>query len=211
MHAPSHDPPSHRARLIGLLGVDGAGKTTQATMTAEWLKSRGQRVILHPNESLQPLKSAFRSIAERRGQPFVDRFLSSESVQLALTVVKWNTMAKINSLISSADFIVLDRYVQCQIASANCQGLSNRGLIEDLCSVLPPLDLTIFMDIPVSEAVVRIRRRGTDEPEAPFMESHSREYMRLLETQRHVRINAARSVDVIQRDIRTAISAAFDL
>ena len=97
-----------RAHLVALIGIDGAGKTTQAARLVAWLEARGERCTLHPNESLQSVKYALAHVAAAMGHEDAVALLGPETHQLVLSAIKWNTSADDFFLIESAQLSRFD-------------------------------------------------------------------------------------------------------
>ena len=55
--------------FIAIEGIDGAGTTTQARMLAEWLRSRGRKVILTSEPSDTPAGRLIRDVLARKEKP----------------------------------------------------------------------------------------------------------------------------------------------
>lgn len=198
--------------FITLEGVEGAGKTTQAKMLAEWLSTLGlpvletrepgagevcgqiRAVLLNPaNTELAPMTEALLLAADRAQHV-------AETLRPALEQGK---------------IIVCDRYADSFFAY---QGYG-RGL--DMATLtalnaaaaggLAP-DITLLLELPPEAGLARTKLRGaSDRMEQEQMDFHRRlsdGYRKLAEQnpQRIKRINAAQAEARVQADMRAALA-----
>lgn len=193
-----------RAHLIVLIGLDGAGKTTQAAMLAEWLRQRGYQAAIHPNESLDSFKSALHSIAVKHGYPDGDAMVGLETRQLLFAVIKWNTMIKMRDLLGQDNlFVVMDRYSYCQVAAARYLLGDKAWLIEEFFASCPRPDVTFFLDVSAATAERRMTARATETLIIPrwFLEGHAAAYRGLPEAKQFVVVDGEQTVAAVSRDI----------
>jgi dTMP kinase len=203
-----------RARLIVLIGNDGAGKSTQAQRLVDWLTARGEVALLHPNESLQPIKSALNAVAAERGVADAEALLGRETSQIAYVALKWNTMIKMREALGQPGvFVVLDRYAYCHIASVRAQGLRCREIVEELFGVFPKPDLTLFLDVTPQTAIERMVRRAPNLPplSRDYLEAHARAYWTLPAAADFVRVDGEQSADAVHSRLRTEVARRFGL
>lgn len=197
--------------FITLEGVEGAGKTTQAKMLAEWLSSLGidvlatrepgagaigaqiRAVLLNPaNTELAPMAEALLLAADRAQHV-------AETLRPALTAGK---------------VVVCDRYADSFFAY---QGYG-RGLdiptltaLNDAAAGGLAPDITLLLGLSPDAGLKRAARRGaSDRMEQEQMNFHRRlsdGYMQLAaaDPRRIKRIDAAQAPDQVQADIRAAL------
>jgi dTMP kinase len=209
---PRLSPLVKRAHLVVLIGNDGAGKTTQAHRLVEWLEGRRQRAILHPNESLQPVKQALHAVSRDLGYENPEGLLGPETCHLAYAILKWNTMARLDGPLREAGaFVVMDRYAYCHIASMRAQGLAHARVVERLFSIFPEPDLIVYLDVTPETARRRMEARGLDrELQSPtYLERHARAYWELEEARRFVRIDGERPADDVAEELRSQMRRRF--
>lgn len=200
------EPMQKRAHLVAFIGIDGAGKTTQTRLLAEWLRAKGYPVVLHPNESLQPARAMFNDIAHRMGYEDYTAMLGLETRQLITAVLKWNTMIKVREELAVAgQFVVMDRYTFCQVAAARYLQVENAWLIQRLFDIFPQPDLTLFIDITAEEAL----RRGVKTPPLSFIKGHSLAYRELPEAKDFVFVNGERAIETVRDEIREHMKQRF--
>jgi dTMP kinase len=201
-----------KAHLVALIGLDGSGKTTQADLLTAWLRDRGHAVVLHPNESLQPVKRVLTDIARDSGYQDLATMLGVDTAQLMIAILKWNTMAKVEPFLGcEGQFVVMDRYGYCQVAAANYLGIEAAWLVERLYSSFPAPDLTMFLEIDPQTALRRLEARNSDVIPLPlsFLEGHRSAYRQLPDARRFVSVDASRSVEEVRDEIRRHVEARF--
>ncbi len=145
--------------FISLEGVDGSGKSTQASMLAEALRGRGHEVIHVREPGGTPLGEDVRDIVLGADamSPWAEAFLfAAARAQLVADVIAPALVA--------GTWVVADRFLDSSLAY---QGAA-RGLgIAEVASInahgiggsMP--DLTIILDIPPGAAVDRRAGRGS--------------------------------------------------
>jgi dTMP kinase len=148
-----------RGLLVVLEGPEGAGKTTQHRLLAEWMAANGRallalrepggtvvgdeirRILLDPSSDIVPRAEALLYMASR--------------AQLVETAIR--------PALERGDVVLLDRFF---LATYAYQG-KGRGIPDDelrkandvATQGLRP-DLTLFMTIPVAEGLARAKQRG---------------------------------------------------
>jgi dTMP kinase len=145
--------------FISLEGVDGSGKSTQASMLADALRGRGHEVIHVREPGGTPLGEDVRDIVlgPDAMSPWAEAFLfAAARAQLVADVIE--------PAISAGTWVVADRFIDSSLAY---QGAA-RGLgIAEVASInahgisgsMP--DLTIILDLPPGAAVDRRAGRGS--------------------------------------------------
>jgi dTMP kinase len=145
--------------FISLEGVDGSGKSTQASMLADALRARGHEVIHVREPGGTPLGEDVRDIVlgPDAMSPWAEAFLfAAARAQLVADVIE--------PAIAAGTWVVADRFIDSSLAY---QGAA-RGLgIAEVASInahgisgsMP--DLTIILDLPPGAAVDRRAGRGS--------------------------------------------------
>jgi dTMP kinase len=193
------------AVLVAIIGIDGAGKTTQAGILGKRLAAEGWPVAVHYSEPLGPLRTVYDAAAEELG--FRDRvaMLTPDIDVLLAATLKLNSMMKAAEALRREDsVVVMDRYAYCLLASGRCQKVANIALLEKILAVLPEPDMTIFIDIEPEKAARRIQARGTDESETEFLSGFRSSYLDLMAVHGFQRIDGSGSI----ADTADAIYAA---
>ena len=99
------------------------------------------------------------------------------------------------------DFLVCNRYRDSNIAYGLANGLEKKWL-ENLDLGLPKPDLTILIDIPITESVIRkTKNRDRYEKNKKFLKNVKSRYMKLATMKRWKIIKGDRSKGEVSKDI----------
>ena len=145
--------------FISLEGVDGSGKSTQASMLAEALRGRGHEVIHVREPGGTPLGEDVRDIVLGPGamSPWAEAFLfAAARAQLVADVIE--------PAIAAGTWVVADRFIDSSLAyqgAARGLGITEVATINahGIGGSMP--DLTIILDLPPGAAVDRRAGRGS--------------------------------------------------
>src|SRR5438132_954411 len=155
----SHSP----GRFIVFEGLDGAGTTTQSRLLAEKLQSKGRTVFLAHQPSDGPVGLLIRQIlAGRTATPQADGKLGvvDERVMALLFAADRldHLTAQIEPRLARGEDVILDRYT---LSSLAYQGASvSHDFIQLANRYARKPDLTLFLYVPASAALERVRARG---------------------------------------------------
>ena len=148
-----------RGRFISLEGVDGSGKSTQASMLADALRDREHEVVAVREPGGTPLGEAIREVVlgPDAMSPWAEALLfAAARAQLVADVIR--------PALEGGKWVVADRFLDSSLAY---QGTA-RGLgIERVAQVNAPAiedcmpDLTIIIDIAPGSAADRRAGRGS--------------------------------------------------
>jgi len=153
-----------RGFFIVLEGVDGTGKTTQASLLAEALEKRGLKVVLtrEPSDGLSGKK-----LREYLRGP--TRHLSAEQ-ELALFMEdrREHVEAVIRPALEQGRIVISDRYYFSSAAYQGALGLDPEWILAEHEKFKAPRpDLAIFLKLPVAEALARGSGKVRQVIEAP--------------------------------------------
>lgn len=195
--------------FIVLEGPDRSGKSTQASLLKAWLEERGREVVVTREPGGTRLSEQIRKILldpKSNIEPMTELFLYETSR------VK-HTLEKILPALKAGKVIICDRYT---LSTTAYQGYG-RGLdlktVETLNRIatmnLKP-DLTLVLDIPDRIFAQREHlRAGRDRMERQsdlFRRRVNRAYKLLARRPGVTRVDAGRSIDEIQGDIRARVA-----
>jgi dTMP kinase len=186
-------------------GPEGAGKTTQARLLADWLEARGEEVFLtrEPGGGLPWLRQALLS-------PGAPHPLSPEAEYLLFSADRAEHSRRIGEALARGAWVISDRYLDSSLAY---QGYG-RGLDLDwmlqVARKAAPLKprLTFLLDLPPEEGLSRAKEKNRFEAMDLAFHARVRQgYLELArkEPGRFVILDASRPVEVIQEEIRRAI------
>ncbi|MGB1712381.1 MAG: dTMP kinase [Miltoncostaeaceae bacterium] len=145
--------------FISLEGVDGSGKSTQASMLSEALRRRGHEVIHVREPGGTPLGEDVRDIVlgPDAMSPWAEAFLfAAARAQLVADVIE--------PAIAAGAWVVADRFIDSSLAyqgAARGLGITEVAAINahGIGGSMP--DLTIILDLPPGAAVDRRAGRGS--------------------------------------------------
>ena len=196
-------------RFFVLDGLDGVGKSTQQRLLCRWLEERGQQVVACRDPGSTGLGETIRSVLLAREGVAIDRraemlLYMAARAQLVEEIVRPALLA--------GKTVVSDRFL---LANVVYQGHAGGLDVDEIWGVgrvatggLEPT-LVLLLDMAPDAAAGRIRR------ERDRMEEQGDEFRRRVREgflteaaknrERIVVINAARSIDDVQADIRAAV------
>jgi len=195
--------------LITMEGPEGSGKTTQAARLAQYLRQRGREVVLtrEPGGTLigDKIRTILHDPTHSEMCPWAEVFLYSASrAQLIAQVIE--------PALAAGKVIISDRFFDSTLAYQGFgRGLDLAALrdISRLATGGRVPDLTLYLDIPPAQG---LRRRLSNEEEwnrldreaLAFHQRVRAGYLELArkEAERWVVIDAARSMEEVQRDVR---------
>ena len=127
-------------------GLDGSGKSTSAKDLARRLDAR---FMTTPSPVVREFRDEL--IASFDG--------CQEACQLFYLATLFSAAEEIKRLLAGGTSVVLDRYFLSTQAYAAFRG--SRLHMDSLSSLLPPADLTVFLDVPLSLRQERLKTRAT--------------------------------------------------
>ncbi len=206
--------------FITFEGVDGCGKTTQRQRTAAWLRERGLDVVETFEPGDTPLGREIRGLLLHEA----DAPVPEAELLLFLADRAQHVRRVIEPALARGAVVLCDRYTDSTLAYQ----MAGRGL--DEARLAPALalaeggvrpHLTLWFDLPVSEALARMRRRERaggeatrmDEERRSFHEAVRAGFARLAEAspERIHRVDAAGDVETVQQRVRGILASALGL
>ncbi len=198
-------------KFVVLEGVDGSGKSSQATALAEWLEHAGCRVVCCHDPGSTPLGDAVRDVLlhrkELRLDPEAEMFLYMASrAQLVREVIQ--------PALRNGDWVVSDRFLMSNIVyQGHAGGLDIEAIREAgeiaTCGIQP--DLTLVLDIDLDTASVRMNRP------LDRLESRGEEYHKKVRNGYHIEaqsedavlIDATADTDKVRTEIIAVTQSTF--
>jgi dTMP kinase len=196
--------------FISFDGVDGAGKSTQIRLLADWLRSRGKTVVTCRDPGSTPLGERLRSLLlDHHDTPIHRRaemlLYMAARAQLVEEVIR--------PALAAGQWILSDRFLLANVVyQAHAGGLPPDEVWrvgEVAIGGIRPR-LTLLLDMPAAEAATRIQR----EPDR--MEAQGLDYLErvrqgfLLEAtsrpEEIITINAARDPQMVHQDVLQAVA-----
>jgi len=141
--------------LIAIDGIDGAGKTTQASRLCRDLASAGLDVVASREPTAGPAGQKIRSLAESglRATP-------EEELRLFQEDREQHVGSLVVPALQAGKCVVLDRYFLSTVAYQGARGLDHVALLAE-CEVRFPIpNLAVFLDVDAEVGVHRVEARG---------------------------------------------------
>lgn len=202
---PLNTRPNHPGFLLVLEGIDGTGKSTQARLLAENLRSRGHRVIL----SREPTDGAFGR--RLRDSATTGRLSAEEELQLFLQDRREHVETLIEPALRGGEIVILDRYYFSTMAYQGIRGFDPREIRRANEDFAPQPDLLLLLDLPLDLALQRIGIRdgaGNEFEQRDALQGCSRIFHSVQDEFLRV-IDASGSVEEIQQSILGAVTPAL--
>jgi len=207
-----------RGHFITFEGVDGCGKTTQRKVTADWLRGRGMEVM----ETFEPGASVLGAELRRLLLNSEHKPAPETELMLFLADRAQHVHEIIQPALEGGVTVLCDRYTDSTRAYQLAGRKLDADLLEEMLAVaefgVRP-DLTLWFDLPVSEALQRMRGRTALGEVATRMDEECRTFHESVRTGfeaicrrepgRIRRIDAEGIVEEVQRRVREVISEVF--
>lgn len=195
--------------FIAFEGGDGAGKSTQVTALAEWLRGRGIDPVVTREPGGTPLGSQIRELLLHGSDvgPRAEALLfAADRADHVATLIR--------PALQRGDVVITDRYIDSSIAYQGAGRALEAADIAYLSSwgtdgLVP--DLTILLDVTPDTGRARRSGRVEDRLEAEAEAFHQRvrdHFLALAEAapQRYLVLDAARPVDELTAAIRDRVA-----
>jgi dTMP kinase len=207
--------------LIGVEGLDGSGKSTQIYLLKRWLELEGYRVFFTEWNSSVVVKQATRKAKK-------SQLLTPTTFSLIhCTDFADRYERQILPLLRAGHIVLADRYIYTAFARdsvRNCNG----DWLRNLYSFAKHPDITFFFKVPQETALGRIlagrpslkyHEAGMDmgfsqdpyESFRIFQGKINEQYEKLTDEYNFVVIDATRSIEEQQRQVRKIVSERIDL
>jgi dTMP kinase len=202
-----------RAPFFSLDGIDGAGKSTQCRLLADWLRSQGHKLIECVDPGGTEIGAILRTLLlGHRG----DMNLACEALLFMASRAQL-TAEVIRPALESGTIVIADRFLLANVVYQGYGSGLDRDRLYDIGKFatggLEP-DMTFVLDLPPALAVKRrkvmpdrLESRGSD-----FHEKVCAGFRREAELRpdRVVLVDAAQSAELIQERIRQEVSRVLD-
>ena len=193
-------------------GGDGSGKSTQAVLLEEWLRSQGRTVVRTREPGGTDVGNEIREIVlHRRGHiaPRAEALLyAADRAHHISTVVR--------PALQRGEIVLQDRYLDSSVAYQGVGRELEAGEIRDLSlwaaeGLLPDVTVLLDLDVAIGRGRLDESRTRFDRLEAEAAEFHGRvreAYLALAaaEPERFLVLDATRPVDDIAAAVRSRVS-----
>ncbi|MFQ6070058.1 MAG: dTMP kinase [Candidatus Aminicenantales bacterium] len=146
--------PVKKGLLIVFEGIDGSGKSTQASLLKRKLEKRGYDVACfsEPSESRWGLKIKKEAL-------FPDSLTPEEELSLFVRDRKENVKKNVLPALKRGKIVILDRYYFSTISYQGAKGIDTRRIRDMNESFAPRPDLVFILDVEPETGLKRIRDR----------------------------------------------------
>lgn len=185
-------------KLIVIEGIDGTGKSTQATMLAEALRAQGHEV----RQSFEPTNGPWGK--KVRESATTGRLSIEEELSYFIKDRKQHVEELITPTVEAGNTVVLDRYYFSTMAYQGARGIDPQAIRVENEAFAPQPDVLLILDLPVDKALSRIGVRDGEANE--FEQRESLQYCRDMflslkdEPFAHV-ISADQSIEAVHAEI----------
>ncbi len=142
--------------LIALEGVDGCGKSTQAEMLAASLEKAGHQVVLTREPTHGPAGQKLQSYLLGPSR----HLTPEEELGLFMEDRREHVAQIIKPSLERGRVVVTDRYYYSSVAYQGALGLNPDDILAANESFSPVPDLVFILDLPVTEALARLAKKG---------------------------------------------------
>ncbi len=194
--------------LIVIEGIDGTGKSTQATMLAEALRKSGREVV----QSFEPTNGPWGK--KLRESATTGRLSIEDELEYFINDRREHVEQLIIPTIESGGIVILDRYYFSTMAYQGARGIDPQAIRVRNETFAPQPDVLIILDLDVDIALQRIGVRDGEANE--FEKRESLDFCRKLflslqdETYAYV-IDANTDITEVNASVMAAVHAQLGM
>ena len=194
--------------LIVIEGIDGTGKSTQATMLAEALRKSGREVV----QSFEPTNGPWGK--KLRESATTGRLSIEDELEYFINDRREHVEQLIIPTIKSGGIVILDRYYFSTMAYQGARGIDPQAIRVRNETFAPQPDVLIILDLDVDIALQRIGVRDGEANE--FEKRESLDFCRKLflslkdETYAYV-IDANTDITEVNASVMAAVHAQLGM
>jgi dTMP kinase len=207
-----------RGKFITLEGGEGAGKSTQVKLLADFLCGKGIEVVQTREPGGSPSAEAIRELWLTKDAGYWDTFTE---LLLVMAARREHLVKTIIPALDRGAWVISDRFVDSTRAYQGiCQELGLEAVEEIYRRVAPDFepDLTLLLDLPAEEGIARMAKRSSpdnryDQNNIEFHHKLRVAYLFLAEKYmpRFRTINASAAVPAVAAAIERAVRGYFKL
>lgn len=196
--------------FISFEGIDGVGKSTQLEMLQAYLLEKGHTVIRTLEPGGTELGQEIRHLLLHRKGDVAPR---AEALLYAADRAH-HVATKIRPSLARGEIVLTDRFFDSSVAYQGAARDLDVNQVRDISlwavdNLIP--DLTILLDLPAEEAMSRRSKTGTEpdrleQEKVDFFERARQMYLELAKEPRFLVVDARKSVDEIQGEIRARLA-----
>lgn len=191
--------------LITFCGLDGCGKTTMMKrLIAEFEKEHALIVTKQPTNAVRN-SEIFRTYMDC---PNHDAFDYRSLSLLAASDRLQHVNKVIEPKMKKGNIVLSDRYFYSCLANLRARGFEEDAWIYEIAESVVKPDIAFFFDVPVEEAVARVRRRPEEKERYIDMELQyklRKEYIDICTTNGGILISTMQSEDACYDIVKNAV------
>jgi len=199
-------PNEYKGYLFTFCGLDGSGKTTMLTRLKEDLEGKNYSIFLtkQPTNTVRE-SDIFRTYMDSPNHGGYDyRSLSllaaSDRLQHGSKVIEPE--------LKKGKIVISDRYFYSCLANLRARGFEEDDWIYEISESVVKPDVSFFFDIPVEEAIARVRRRSNEKDRYIDMELQyklRKEYVDICTANDGILISTLLSEDECYEHVKNAV------
>ncbi len=207
-----------QGKFITLEGGEGAGKSTQATRLAQFLRGKGLDVVQTREVGGAPSAEAIRDLWLTKGEGYWD---SISELLLIMAARREHLVKTVFPALSRGAWVISDRFAD---SSRAYQGIGlglGLDIVDDIYRVIAPgfePDLTLLLDLPADKGLARMKARGGQDDryqqqKIDFHQKLREAYLLLAEkyASRFCVINASAETNAVAGSVEQAVCGFFNL
>jgi len=185
-------------------GLDGSGKTTQATLLAQKL-SKTYKVLLTAEPSKGKIGSFIRDCCL-----YEQTRLPTEAEALLFAADRIEHMQKeLKPALEEGKLVICDRYVYSSLAYQGSAGLSLDWIKTINARALQP-DFSIFIDVPPEKVIERLKRKKSVMETLETQRKVQEVYLKYVDKGELVRINGDRDKEFVAEELYAKVSGLLE-
>ncbi len=185
--------------FIVIEGLDGSGKTTQATLLAKKL-SQNYSVMLTAEPSQGKIGTFI-----RKGCLYEDKRLPTEAEALLFAADRIEHMQKeIKPALDEGKLVICDRYVYSSLAYQGSAGLSLDWIKTINARALQP-DFSVFIDVAPERVLERLHRKKSVMETLETQKKVRDVYLKFFEKGELVRVDGDKPKEVVAEELYTVV------
>ncbi len=196
--------------FISFEGIDGVGKSTQLEMLQAYLTDKGHTVLRTLEPGGTELGQEIRHLLLHRKGDVAPR---AEALLYAADRAH-HVATKIRPALARGEIVLTDRFFDSSVAYQGAARDLDVNQVRDISlwavdNLIP--DLTILLDLPADDAMSRRSKTGTEpdrleQEKVDFFQRARQMYLELAKEPRFLVVDARKSVDEIQSEIRARLA-----
>ena len=202
--------------FITLEGPEGAGKTTQIQMLAEYLRGQGRSLVLTREPGGTRLGEKVRELLL---DPAQEEIIPDAELLLIFAARAQHLAQVIKPALKRGAWVLCDRFTDASYAyqgGGRCMSNARIAVLEDWVQAKLRPDITLLLDVPVSLGLQRAGRRSVadrfEREELDFFERVRSAYLQRAaqEPSRYCVIDAQQALADVQQSLRNALDKCLN-